>query len=500
RKELAIRRALGASRWRVVQQLLAESLLIALLGGSAGLLLALWGVDALVALLPESWSNLKLQDKVGIDWLVMGFTLATTLVTGIILGLIPAWQASRPDVNEWLKEAGRGSEGARHRRTRNVFVITEIALALVVLIGAGLLINSFIRLQRNDLGFKPRGLMNMSFSVPFNRYPDDAARARFITRMLDEAATAPGVEAVAATSGNVFPFLNFSFDIVGQPQAVEPEALYDAISPNYFRVLGAEMLAGREFNDRDDRHAPAVAIINESLRRQYFSDTEPLGQRITVNFLGQRQTREIVGVVRDFNQGEPGKVRPQVLVCYLQQPWLSASLLVRSAGNSEDTRKAVQAAFWAVDKTQPARRADRAEAVLNTALGEPRLYTLLLGSFALLALVLAAVGIYGVMSYSVAQRTQEIGIRMALGASPGNVLRMVVRQGMKLIVVGITFGLLGAFALTRLLASLLFRISTTDPMTYAAVILLLALVALAACYIPARRATRVDPMVALRYE
>jgi putative ABC transport system permease protein len=500
RKELAIRRALGASRWRVMQQLLAESLLIALLGGGAGLLLALWGVDALMALLPESWSNLKLQDKVGIDWLVMGFTLATTLVTGILLGLIPAWQASRPDVNEWLKEAGRGSEGARHRRTRNVFVITEIALALVVLIGAGLLINSFMRLQRNDLGFNPRGLMNMSFSVPFNRYPDDASRARFITRMLDEAATAPGVEAVAATSGNVFPFLNFSFDIVGQPQAVEPEALYDAISPNYFRVLGAEMLAGREFNDRDDRHAPAVAIINESLRRQYFADSEPLGQRITVNFLGQRQTREIVGVVRDFNQGEPGKVRPQVLVCYLQQPWLSASLLVRAAGNSEDTRKAVQAAIWAVDKTQPARRADRAEAVLNTALGEPRLYTLLLGSFALLALVLAAVGIYGVMSYSVAQRTKEIGIRMALGASPGNVLRMVVRQGMKLIVVGITFGLLGAFALTRLLASLLFRISTTDPMTYAAVILLLALVALAACYIPARRATRVDPMVALRYE
>ncbi|HKQ04023.1 MAG TPA: ABC transporter permease [Blastocatellia bacterium] len=500
RKELAIRFALGASRWRVMQQLLAESLLLALIGGAAGLLLALWGVDALMGLMPASWNNLKLQDKVGIDLLVLAFTLATTLVTGIALGLIPAWQASRPDVNEWLKEAGRGSEGVRHRRTRNVFVVTEIALALVVLIGAGLLINSFLRLQRNDLGFNPRGLMNLSFAMPFNRYPDDAARSRFIKRVLDEATAAPGVEAVAATSGNVFPFLFFSFSIVGQPQAVEQEGLYDAISPNYFRVIGAEMTAGREFNDHDDQRAPAVAIINESLRRQYFADSEPLGQRITVNFLGRPQMREIVGVVRDFNQGEPGKVTPQVFVCYLQQPWLSASLLVRSAGDTEATRKSVQSAIWAVDKTQPARRPDMAETVLNTALGEPRLYTLLLGSFAALALVLAAVGIYGVMSYSVAQRTQEIGIRMALGASPGKVLRMIVGQGMTLIVAGITFGLIGAFVLTRLLASLLFRISATDPLTYAAVILLLALVALAACYIPARRATKVDPMIALRYE
>jgi putative ABC transport system permease protein len=500
RKELAIHRALGASRWRVMQQLLAESLLIALLGGAAGLLLALWSVDALMALLPESWTNLKLQNKVGIDLLVLAFTLATTLGTGLALGLIPAWQASRPDVNEWLKEAGRGSEGVRHRRTRNVFVITEIALALVVLIGAGLLVNSFLRLRQNDLGFNPHGLMSMSFAVPFNRYPDDAARARFIKRMLDEAATAPGVEAVAVTSGRVFPYLEFNYSIVGRPMPVEPTALYDAISPNYFSVLGARLVAGREFTDHDDAHAPAVVLINESFRRRYFADTDPIGQRLTINFLGQPQTREIVGVVGDFNQGEPGRVKPQVFVSYLQQPWLSASLLVRTAGDPVSARRAVQSAILAVDKTQPASRAEMAEAVLSTALGEPRLYTLLLGSFAALALALAGVGIYGVMSYSVAQRTQEIGIRMALGASPGNVLRLIIRQGLTLIVIGITFGLIGAFALTRLLASLLFHISATDPVTYAAVIALLVLVALAACYIPARRATRVDPMIALRYE
>src|SRR5205085_10340770 len=227
-KELPIRRALGARRWRVMQQLVAESILIALIGGAAGMLLAVWGVDALMALLAERWNDLKQQSRVGVDAMVLTFTFATTLVTGIALGLIPAWQASRPDVNEWLKEAGRGSEGARHRRTRNVFVVTEIALALVVLIGAGLLLNSFLRLQRNDLGFNPRGLMSMGFAVPFNRYPDDASRSRFIKQVVDEVASTPGVEAVGATSGNVFPFLDFNFQIEGQPLAAEPTARYDA--------------------------------------------------------------------------------------------------------------------------------------------------------------------------------------------------------------------------------------------------------------------------------
>jgi putative ABC transport system permease protein len=500
RKELAIRRALGASRWRVMQQLLAESLLIALTGGAAGTLLALWGVDALMALMPVNWGYLKLQNKVGVDGLVLAFTFAATLLTGIALGLIPAWQASRPDVNEWLKEAGRGSEGARHRRTRNVFVVTEIALALVVLIGAGLLVNSFLRLRHNDLGFNPRGLMNVAFSVPFNRYPDDASRSRFIKQILDEAATVPGVEGVAATSGAVFPFLEFNFRIEGNPSAVEPTAMYDAISPNYFRVVGAQLLAGREFSDRDDARTPHAAIINESFQRQYFADSDPLGHRLTWNYLGTLKTVEIVGVIRDISQGVAGKVMPQLYVSYTQQPWLSAALLVRTAGDPVSMKNSVQAAIWKVDKTQPASRSELAETVLNTALGEPRLYTLLLGSFAALALVLSAVGIYGVMSYSVAQRTQEIGIRMALGASSSDVLGMIIRQGMMLIVAGITFGLIGALALTRLLASLLFGISATDPLTYAAVVVLLMLVALAACYIPARRATKVDPMIALRYE
>jgi putative ABC transport system permease protein len=277
-------------------------------------------------------------------------------------------------------------------------------------------------------------------------------------------------------------------------------ALYETISPNYFEAMKAGVISGREFDERDNIGSPSVAIINETLARRYFDGEDPIGKRISMTYLGSRLTREIIGVAKDMNQGQPGRIQPQIYVCYQQQPWLSASLIIRAGADPESAKKAAQQAIWSVDKNQPISRSEMAETVLSNSLGEPRLYTTLLGAFAALALALAAVGIYGVMAYSVAERTREIGIRMALGARAGDVLKMVVGQGMKLIAAGVAIGLVAAFGLTRLIASMLYGVSATDPATFAAVAVALAVVAFAACYIPARRATKVDPIVALRCE
>lgn len=501
RKEMAVRVALGAGRWRLMRQLLTESLILGVAGGAVGLLLAVWGRDLLLGLLPETYADLQLQDRAQIDGRVLLFALAASLLTGIVCGLVPAWQSSRPALNESLKEGGRGSEGAPNRRTRGVLVITEIALAIVLLVGAGLLIQSFVRMRETHLGLDAHNLFAMSVSISSTNYSDEAPRARFIKQMLEEVAQAPGVESIAATTGMPFPYLNFPFNLESSPLPTDAIALYDSISPNYFRTLKARMLAGREFNDRDDKNSPPVAIINEALARQYFAGVDPIGKKISINYLGSQISREIVGVAADLNQGELGKsVRPQIYVPYEQQPWLSASLIVRSVSDPSSARREIQRAIWAVDKNQPVSKPQIAEQVLVNSVAEPRLYTVLLGAFAGLALILAAVGIYGVISYIVGQRTHEIGIRMALGARSRDVLKLVVGQGMVLSLIGVTIGLTGAFAITRVMSSLLYGVSATDPVTFIGVALLLTVVALIACYIPARRAMKVDPMIALRYE
>jgi putative ABC transport system permease protein len=506
RKEMAIRLALGAPRRRLLRQLLIESLLLAALGGAAGLLLGQWGLDGLMRLLPQSYNAYyQLQDQLrpgSVDQTVLSFTLLISLLTGVLFGLVPAWQASNPAVNDELKEGGRGADGAPRQRLRGALVVAEIALAMVLLVGAGLLINSFVRMSRAELGFDPRNLFSMSVQTR-SKFPivgGDGLRARFVKQVFDQVSQTPGVESAVVTSGRIFPGLHFGFNIEGRPLAADADALYETISPNYFRALRSRMAAGREFDDRDDLRSPAVAIVNETLARRYFAGENPLGKRLSIAYMRQRIALEIVGVAADMKQGELGApVIPQIYAPYLQRPWFSSAIVVRAAHNDlSAVSNDAQRAIWAVDRDQGSTDIHTAEEALGNSLAAPRFYAALLGGFAALALSLAAVGIYGVMSYTVTERTREIGVRMALGARAGNVLKLVVGQGMTLALIGVAIGSGAAVALTRLMSSLLFGVSATDPMTFVVIAILLSVVALLACYIPARRAAKVDPMVALR--
>ncbi|HKQ76172.1 MAG TPA: ABC transporter permease [Blastocatellia bacterium] len=509
RKEMAIRLALGAPRWRLLRQLLIESLLLAALGGAAGLLLGQWGVDGLMRLLPQSYyAFYQIEDQLrpgSVDQIVLSFAFLISLLTGVIFGLVPAWHASNPAVNDELKEGGRGADGLRRQRLRGALVVAEIALATVLLVGAGLLINSFVRMGRAELGFDPRNLFSMNVQTR-GKFPIEGAderRAQFVRQAFDQVSQTPGVESAVVTSVGIFPVLHFSFNnIEGRPLPADADALYETISPNYFRALRARMVAGREFDDRDDSRSPAVAIINETLARRYFAGEDPIGKRLSIVYLSQRVALEIVGVANDMKQGELGApVIPQIYAPYLQRPWFSSAIVIRAAHNDlSAVKNDAQRAIWAIDRDQASTQIQTAEEALNGSLAEPRLYTVLLGAFASLALILAAVGIYGVMSYTVTERTREIGVRMALGAQAGNVLKLVIGHGMALALIGVALGSGAAFALTRLMSGLLFGVSPTDPLTFVVIALLLSAVALLACYIPARRAAKVDPMVALRWE
>jgi putative ABC transport system permease protein len=501
RKEMAIRLALGAARWTLIRQLLAESLLLAVLGGALGFLLAIWGVDVLTRLLPEfnfSFRALaEMRNEIRIDRSVLLFTLVVSCLTGVIFGLAPGWQAAKTDVNESLKQSSRGSS-AGHQRTRHALVVAEVALALILLVGAGLLLNSFARMLKVDPGYDPQGLMRVSLSLPAeNKYA-------FAEQVMERIAAAPGVASVALMSYLTPGGLNFPFNRENQPLPNgDVMVAYSAISPNYLRTLKTPLLAGRAFNDRDLPNAPPVALVNETMARQYFAGENPIGQKLVIAYYtNQRLTREIVGVVGDVKQEEPNKpAKPEILVPYAQLPWQGSSLLVRSIHPDPLTVKsAVQQAIWSVNPALPESRAKALSETLAEQVAEPRLYALLLSLFAGIALLLAAVGIYSVLAYSVTQRTQEFGIRLALGAQGGDVLKLVIRQGLKLALLGIGIGLAGALALTRLLKTLLFDVSATDPATFALIALLLVAVAFVACWIPARRATKVDPMIALRVE
>ena len=501
RKEMAIRLALGAARWKLIRQLLAESLLLAALGGALGFLLAIWGVDVLTRLLPEfnfSFRALaEMRNEIRIDRSVLLFTLVVSCLTGVIFGLAPGWQAAKTDVNESLKQSSRGSS-AGHQRTRHALVVAEVALALVLLVGAGLLLNSFARMLKVDPGYDPQGLMMVRLSLPAqNKYA-------FAEQVMERIAATPGVASVGLMSYLTPGGLNFPFNRENQPLPNgDVMVAYSAVSPSYFRTLKTPLLAGRNFDERDLPNTSPVALINETMARQYFAGENPIGQKLVIAYYtNQRLTREIVGVVGDVKQEEPNKpAKPEILVPYAQLPWEAGSLLVRSIHPDPLTVKsAVQQAIWSVNPALPESRVKPLSQTLAEQVAEPRLYALLLSLFAGIALLLAAVGIYSVLAYSVAQRTQEFGIRLALGAQGSDVLKLVIRQGLKLALLGIGIGLAGALALTRLLKTLLFNVSATDPTTFVLIALLLIAVALVACWLPARRATKVDPLTALRVE
>ena len=503
RREVAIRTALGATRWRVVRQLLAESVLLALMGGAAGLFLALWGVDVLVALVPDSLRFARL-DEARVDGAVLAFTAGVSLLTGVLTGLLPGLKVSRAGLGEALKETGRGATaGGRLKSARAALVVAEIAVTLVLLVGAGLLVRSFARLQRADLGFDPRNKLTLVVGAPQQLYGQTEKRADLYRRIQERLAALPGVRAVASSSSLPLDWvLNFSYAVEGRPArpGQDPQADYSSVSPNYFEVMGVPVIKGRAFTERDAAGAPAVAVINETMARRVFPGEDPLGRRLTVDYMERRVSLEVVGVVADTRQTPEREPDIHIYDCYLQRPWLSAAFVVSTEGDPAALAGAAQRAVREVEGGRAATEVKTMERLLAESVAQPLFYTQLLSLFALVALLLAAVGVYGVMSYSASQRTHEIGVRLALGARGRDVLRLVVGQGMALALAGVGLGLAGALALSRALSGLLYGVTATDPATFAGVAILLTAVSLLACYLPARRATKVDPMVALRHE
>jgi len=504
-KEIAIRLALGASRARLVRQFLTESVLLALLGGVVALLFALWGIDALVAALPE---GVPRAEQIGLDRSVLGFTLLISFVTGILLGLAPAWQGTKPDLTEGLKEGGKFlMGGARRNRVRSLLVIGEVALSLLLLIGAGLMMKSFYRLREVKPGVDPHNVLTIQINLPQTKYAEDYKQANFFQEVLERIGALPGVVSVGATTN--LPFIGDSqsdFSIEGRPDAKTPKdaliASYDSVSPDYFRATGIPIVKGRDFTVQDRNGALPVAVISETMAHRFFGGEDPIGLHIRRgDSEDNKPWMTIIGIAGDVRRyGLAERLRPEIYYPYLQQPEAAMALVVRTAADPLSITPSVRREVLAVDKDQPIYDIKTMDSLLAQSIASNRLSVWLLGLFAALALLLASIGIYGVIAYSVTQRTHEIGIRMALGASQRDVLKLVIGQGMILTLVGIAIGLVGAFALTRLMASLLFTVSATDPVTFAGISALLAFVALVACYIPARRAMKVDPMIALRHE
>ncbi len=499
-RELAIRTALGASRRRLVRQLLTESVLLGLAGGAAGIMVARWGLDLLLALAP---STLPRTSNIHLDASVLIFSLALSLLTGVVFGIAPALLAAQTDVQEGLKQGSRGSTDARGR-LRGALVVLEVAFALVLLGGAGLLARSFMQLTHVDPGFVSANATVMRLALPEKKYEKPEPQLAFANDLLARLGALPGVQSVGLTQS--LPLLSewvLGFKIEGRPEVLPadmPSTNYYSVSPEYFRAMGIRLIRGRTFNPHDDAHAPRVAVINETLARQFFPNEDPIGKRILVT-QGPDAWRQIVGIVADIKQyGVDKETSSQAYEPFAQAPFRSLNIVLRTTGSPAALAGALRPAVYAIDKDQPVGTIQPLEEILGETIAKQRFAMLLLIVFSAVALVTAAVGIYGVMAYSVVQRTGEFGIRMALGAQRSDVLRLVLSQAGKLVGIGLLLGLGATFLTSRVMGSMLFQTNAHDPVTFALTTLLLTAVALLACFLPARRATRVNPIEALRTE
>ena len=504
-REISIRAALGARRWHIIKQLLAESTLLGAFGGFAGSLIAIWGIDLLRAFLP----SIPRIDEISPDLPVLGFTALVSMAVGIFAGLLPAWRASHPNLAGSLNESSRGSsEGGSAGRTRAALVVIEIVLAVILLASAGLLMKSFLRLQKVPSGFDPTKVVTARVALPETNYGKPEQAAEFYKKLLDRVSALPGVQSAGAAwwiplSGSD---IGFTFNIEERPvpTAQQPVAQVNVVTPNYFQTVRVPIRQGRAFTEHDERTAPPVAIVSEGFAEHFFPGENPIGKRIIPNGSvdpGKPPVREIVGVVADMHLISLREApKPQIYVPHQQFAIQSMSIFVRTPLDPQTVTAALRRTFNEIDKDIPVYRVRALPEYVSESVAQPRLNAMLVGLFALIALLLAAAGIFGVMSYSVTQRTQEIGIRLALGAQRYDVLRLIVLQGMRFVVAGLVLGLIGVFACTRLLQSLLFGIGATDLRTMLVVSAILSVVAFLACLLPARRATLVDPVKALRAE
>jgi putative ABC transport system permease protein len=506
-REIAIRAAVGASRLRLIRQLLTESLLLSIVGGLAGLLVSIWAVAVFVKLSPGDIPRLN---EASVDFRLLGFTLLVSLLTGLGFGLLPAFQATRTNLNTSLKEGGtKASEGRQRRGARNILVVTEIALAQVLLVGAALLAISYVRVTEINPGFNPERVLTAKIAPSNKKYPDAKSRSTFYTTVLERLESLPGVESAGMVMN--LPLtgssMNRGFRVEGRPEPKADENVtmdFQIVSPNYFSTLEIPVKRGRGLNATDNETSERVVVINETMARQYWPNEDPIGKRMGIGESTKDTSwRTIVGVVSDNRHASLSEpAAPTAFIAYRQdlESWPRMGFVIKAKTDAASLSSAVRKELAEIDRAQPVYAIEPMENLLRTSVAQRRFIMLLLGSLSAIALALAMVGIYGVISFSVSERTQEIGIRMALGARAADVVRMVLGQGMRVALIGIVIGLGAAFALTRLLSSMLFEVSATDPRTFSIVAALLGSVAFFACYLPARRATKVDPLVALRCE